>query len=436
MVPIILFLVMSLFAGFAEAGTVSRPAKSFGGTSFINGVVPQASDFNGDIDTVYGEFNGNIDNANVKSAAAIAATKINPDGFTTNIRTIHAGPCTILEESDQAADTKRWETCSNGSVFQLGTYTDANALQNNWLTITRANGGFTIGGTAGTNTVNGATTFNQTVTFTGGTSLTPTGMVSMYMGTSAPSGWLLMDGASNSCTGGSAANANLCTQLISLVASVNYKGTGTVVTVDDTSNEIIHTTHGHSVNDRVHFNTSVTLPAPLAAATVYCIISITADRYKISTTCGGAEVDITTTGTGVQSDYFNFVTPDARGRNVLGTGTGAGLTARVIGATGGEENHLLTGNESGTSVHGHNITDSGHQHNIDDSSGTDVWISTGGISNRPQINSINATGSNTTRLKTESVTTGISINSSSAADAGAAHNVLDPFLVMTYIIKL
>src|SRR3990167_10309342 len=116
MISIILCILLSLFATLADAGTITRPAKSFGVTSFINGVVPQASDFNGDTDTIYGEFNGNIDNSNIKSAAAIAPTKISPDGFTVNVRTITTAPCTILEESDQAADTKRWEMCSNGSI--------------------------------------------------------------------------------------------------------------------------------------------------------------------------------------------------------------------------------------------------------------------------------------------------------------------------------
>ena len=34
--------------------------------------------------------------------------------------------------------------------------------------------------------------------------------------------------------------------------------------------------------------------------------------------------------------------PDARGRTLIGAGTGPGLTARALGATGGEESHTLT----------------------------------------------------------------------------------------------
>jgi len=63
-------------------GTITRPTKSVGGTSHIDGTVPNAADFNGDIDTVYSEFNGNIDNNNIKSSAGIVGSKIIPT-FTT-----------------------------------------------------------------------------------------------------------------------------------------------------------------------------------------------------------------------------------------------------------------------------------------------------------------------------------------------------------------
>ena len=340
MFQILVILIALLFSSQAIAGTVTRPAKSFGGTSFINGVIPDATDFNGDPDTIYAEFNGNIDNNNIKSAAAIAATKINPDGFTTNIRLFNAAPCYVMDESDQSADAKRWAACLVGGQFRLGSYTDANVLQNNWFTITRATGAFTIGGTSGSNVVNGPTTFNQLVTFTGSTTLTPTGMVSMFVGSAAPSGWLFMDGASNSCTGTDSANAALCAQLVSLVATVNYKGTGAfTVTADASSNEIVHAAHGHAAGDRVHFSTTNTLPAPLVATTVYCILSTTTDRYIVSTACDGSAVDITTTGTGTHSDYFTFVTPNTSGRALVNTG--AAVTTETLASQAASSNAVV-----------------------------------------------------------------------------------------------
>lgn len=413
-------LILGLLATqLCEAGSVSRPTKSFGGTSFINGVIPQASDFNGDVDTIYTDYNGNISNTNISASAAIAASKLDGDGFTTNLRVTRSAPCNILDESDQSADAKRWYWCLVGGELRLTTNADVGTIQNTWLTIGRSDGSFVLGGTSGSNTINGATTFNQNVTFNGSTSFAPSGTVQMYMGTSAPTGWLLMDGATVSCTGASSANASLCAQLVSLYGTANYKGAALgTFTVDISSNEIIHAAHGKTTGDRVHFSSTTTLPAGLNATTVYCVISTTAGRYIVSTTCGGAAVDITDAGSGTHSDYFDFVTPDARGRNVVGSGTGSGLTARTLGATGGEETHALTANENGT--HSHSVTDPGHTH--PGMIGRDVGGST--------AYSLVASNSNAAAM---SATTGISIQNSGL---GTGHNVMDPFLVITYIIKL
>lgn len=403
-----------LMTAVCEAGSVSRPTKSFGGTSFINGVIPQASDFNGDVDTIYTDYNGNISNTNISASAAIAASKLDGDGFTTNVRTVNTAPCNILDESDQSADAKRWYACLVSGEFRLTTNSDVGVVQNTWLTINRANGGFAIGGTGGTNTINGATTFNQNVTFNGSTSFAPSGTVQLYMGTSAPTGWLLMDGSSVSCTGTSSANANLCAQLVSLFGSANYKGSALgTFTVDTSSDEIIHASHGKSTGDRVHFSSTTTLPAGLSATTVYCIISTTSGRYKVSTTCGGTSVDITDPGSGTHSDYVNFLVPDMRGRVAVGTGTGSGLSARTIGATGGVEDAVVVS-------HNHTLTDPGHTHQI--------AITGGGSSGIPNL-ALNGTGS--TNISTN--TTGISLASTGVSGTGMN---MDPFLVMTYIIKL
>ena len=421
MKKLVLFLCALLFAVDVGAATVTRPAKSFGGTSFINGVVPQASDFNGDLDTLYAEFNGNIDNANIKSAAAIALSKIDTSaGFTVNIRTVNSAPCEFLDESDQGADLRRWAWCSVAGEMRLGTYTDAAVLQNNWLTITRANGGVTLGGTSGSNVINGATTFNQAVTFVGSTTIVPTASITLYMGTTAPSGWLLLDGTSYSCTGAASVKANLCTQLVSLSASVNYKGSASaVVTSDFTSDEIIHTAHGKVANDRVHFSSTTTLPAPLSSSVVYCIISTTTDRYKVGPVCGGGVTDLTTNGTGTHSDYFNFLVPDARGRSILGTGAGAGLTTRVIGATGGLET-------AAASVTGSHVLTTAEMPAHTHTAPSNAEASGGGANNSflrgsPTVSSI--------------------ATSSTGGDGGHTHTtpavaVIDPFLVATYIIKL
>jgi microcystin-dependent protein len=59
----------------------------------------------------------------------------------------------------------------------------------------------------------------------------------------------------------------------------------------------------------------------------------------------------TTYGAGDASTTFNV--PDLRGRTPIGAGTGAGLTARTLGATTGVESVTLTAAQSGLPAHTH-----------------------------------------------------------------------------------
>lgn len=67
--------------------------------------------------------------------------------------------------------------------------------------------------------------------------------------------------------------------------------------------------HGLLNGDRVRVSSDTALPAGLAAATDYYVISATADTFKLSLTDGGASVDITNTGTGTHSvvGYENLI---------------------------------------------------------------------------------------------------------------------------------
>lgn len=58
-------------------------------------------------------------------------------------------------------------------------------------------------------------------------------------------------------------------------------------------------------------------------------------------------------------DADNFRTPDLQGRVVIGAGSGAGLTTRLINDVGGEEGHQLTTGE--LPAHDHTT----HQHGVD-----------------------------------------------------------------------
>jgi microcystin-dependent protein len=100
-----------------------------------------------------------------------------------------------------------------------------------------------------------------------------------------------------------------------------------------------------------------------------------------------------------------FTLPDMRGRVSVAAGTGIGLTNRVLGVVGGEENHLLTINEIPSHTHSY-IKQDGVQ-NIDAPSGTGITAA-----DEPTTN----------------------VNSD-ATGGGAAHNVMQPYIVLNHIIK-
>lgn len=58
----------------------------------------------------------------------------------------------------------------------------------------------------------------------------------------------------------------------------------------------------------------------------------------------------------------DIVLADARGRTLIGAGTGSGLTARTLGAVGGSESTTLTAAQSGMPGHTHGLNDPGHNH--------------------------------------------------------------------------
>ena len=134
-------------------------------------------------------------------------------------------------------------------------------------------------------------------------------------------------------------------------------------------------------------------------------------------------------------------TPDLRGRFILSSGTGTGLTARTIAQTGGEESHTLTTSE--IPAHAHIATDSGHTHGITDPGhghSFKAHASDGGGFNGGSFQLTdrdNFWGS--AELKAN--TTGISINSDKAkitlgnTGGSSAHNTLPPYYVLAFIMR-
>ncbi len=177
----------------------------------------------------------------------------------------------------------------------------------------------------------------------------------------------------------------------------------------------------------------------------------------------------TTFGAGDGSTTFNL--PDLRGRTIvadstLGTNTQPTL---VFAATGGEAAHALvtaelalhthtdsghthtdTGHQHVDSGHGHSTTDPGHIHEADN--GVFVYTNASSIlyitpTSTPGVIGVTYTGGTTNSQTSLSVNSGVAaIGSGTAnlsqgfatlADAGSgtAHNNMQPYLVMIWVIK-
>lgn len=119
---------------------------------------------------------------------------------------------------------------------------------------------------------------------------------------------------------------------------------------------------------------------------------------------------------------LSFNLPDLRGRVGIGAGQGADLTNRVFATSGGAETHTLTTGEM--PVHNHGVSDPGHVHGYINNTGDQ------GVNNI--ISNETAADQEDYSATTGTSTTGISINN---AGSGNAHNNMQPFLVIRYLIK-
>lgn len=138
----------------------------------------------------------------------------------------------------------------------------------------------------------------------------------------------------------------------------------------------------------------------------------------------------TTHGAGNGTSTFNV--PDLRGRFVVASGSGTGLTSRTLGANGGAETHTLTAAESGVPAHSHPITDKTHYHAQKVSAG----IGDNGEVVRRDYESDGAGTPYQQGVNTDSSYTGITgTNNNTAANASSAHNNMPPFYALAYLIR-
>jgi len=126
----------------------------------------------------------------------------------------------------------------------------------------------------------------------------------------------------------------------------------------------------------------------------------------------------------VDADHFNV--PDLRGRTVIGSGTGSGLTARAVNASGGVETVSLTEAQNG--LHDHAIADPGHTHGPHAPATSYRGFHSGGSSG---IAAANNAVLNDSFTETASNITSISIE---VSGEGAAHENMQPFRALKYAV--
>lgn len=142
----------------------------------------------------------------------------------------------------------------------------------------------------------------------------PVGAGMPYMGLTAPTNFVLADGTSYDCE----------TYPALAVVSAGTWGLGTLVTFTAANATDIITANSHGLaNTNIIFlqNSGGALPTGLSANTPYYIISSTVNTFQLSLTSGGAAINFTTDGTGTNSFSNSFKVPDLRGSFPMGAGT-------------------------------------------------------------------------------------------------------------------
>jgi len=148
-----------------------------------------------------------------------------------------------------------------------------------------------------------------------------------------------------------------------------------------------------------------------------------------------------TSGYAALAALVGATTPDLRGRTLIGAGTGVGLTARTLNTTGGLETHTLTQAEIPSHNHtqnphnhtqnSHNHTQNPHAHDFagkfGGSTAAGINVDFGGPGNEYGVGGgyvLQSTATNQVATAVNQTTGG-----------GAAHNNMQPFHVVSYIIK-
>lgn len=246
---------------------------------------------------------------------------------------------------------------------------------------------------------------------------TPTGVINIWSTKVAPKGWLICDGSAISRTQYTNLFNTLNPRLGTFTITIASPGVGTL------------NSHGLETGERVWLSTTGSLPTGLAVNTAYFAIRIDANTFRLATSKANADAGtaINTSGTqsgthtislspyGIGDGTTTFNIPNLKGQTIVGVDTSQ-TEFNALGETGGAKTHTLTTTEIPAHTHTSRQT---YKLANPVASGFNGEAITG---------SANPTA--------EGVYNAMSTVTTSSTGGGGAHNNLQPYIVINYIIKI
>lgn len=200
------------------------------------------------------------------------------------------------------------------------------------------------------------------------------------------------------------------------------------------------------ITDGASLATSVSAPALPPGATIPYAGTSAPSGWLL---CDGTAVSRVTYATlfgvvgtvyGVGDGATTFNVPNMSGRAAVGTGTYtdsvSGVITRTLAQVAGTEAHVLTSGQMPShnhtqDAHTHTVTDPGHSHTLS----TPIYRDNGSSSAYEVQNLGTAGTQSTVNSATTGVTNQTAVATNQATGGGTAHNNMQPFLGLLYIIK-